>query len=357
MSKKTCIRLASGQFEKLKLEFTIVTDQLARVVIYGEQSARVQQWTVPVSSSDIVSFMMPVFEEIARHIDNQLGSSTKVILVPGGFGRSVYLLEYLKEKYEPAGLKIIGQANAVMGAYQPVSHGALLRYKDILTDGVPSKESFGIAQVEVYDKDIHHDATHFTGDKLPNGKICRNGPIPNRNIVEVDPFDGEDVVYERWCPILARGEITSPGQAFRTETWQQKMVKVNDDNLTVQVYWSERDIMEHQAIRQGKDGYSPLIRGVEPWGDELEITLPDLANLGFEAIETDNKGMVYEIYFRLVMQCEGANMSIRCQLALPGTQPYDGKYRPVGRECYADISHRKWRISCIAGGARSRTGL
>jgi len=301
-----------------------MTKELARVTIYGGQGARIQQWTVPVSSSDIVRFMTPVLEEIARHIDTQLRPNTKLILVPGGFGHSEYLLEYLQQRYGSEDLKIVGQANPAMGAYQPVSHGALLRYKDILTDGVPSKEFSGIAQVEVYDKDIHHDATHFTGDKLPNGKICRNGPIPNRNVVEVDPFDGEDVVYERWCPILARGQITSPGQALRTETWQQKMVKVNDDNLTVQVYWSERDIMEHQAIRQGKDGYSPLIRGVEPWGDELEITLPDLAKLGFEAIATDNKGMVYEIYFRLVMQCEGANMSIRCQLALLGTQPYDG---------------------------------
>lgn len=122
-----------------------------------------------------------------------------------------------------------------------------------------------------------------------------------------------------------QGELKLPGKAFKTETWQQAMVRVGEERIAVQVYWTETNIKEHDPIRQGKDGHSPLMKGIEPWGEELVMELPDLKELGFQPIQSTTKGLVYEIYYRLVMACEGANISVKWQIAHPGTEPYDGK--------------------------------
>lgn len=102
-------------------------------------------------------------------------------------------------------MQILGQATAAVGAYQPVSRGALLRYDSITERGMPASESFGIAQVETWDPLCHSDATYYKGDKLPSGKTCRAEYVMDREVVEECPFD-EDVfvVYERWCPILQK---------------------------------------------------------------------------------------------------------------------------------------------------------
>lgn len=248
----------------------------------------------------------------------------QVLIIPGGFGRSVYLLKKLRERYEP-GITVLGQAHPTVGAYQPVSRGALLRYKDIQTRGVPSKDSFGVAQVEIYDPLYHPDATFSEGDVLPNGNTCRRGTVMNKKIVDTDPFDGTDIVWERWCPIMSKGTLKLPGQAITTETWQQAMVRVGEEEISTQVYWTERKINEHDPIRQGRDADTDLRDGIEEWGDELVMKLPDLKELGFEAVKSTTKGLVYEIYYRLVMECDGANISVKWQIALPGTEPYDGK--------------------------------
>lgn len=70
---------------------------------------------------------------------------------------------------------------------------------------MPSKESLGIAQVEVYDAALHPDATFFTGEQMSSHRACRKGPIINHKIVEKDPFDNDvNIVWERWCPILKK---------------------------------------------------------------------------------------------------------------------------------------------------------
>lgn len=96
--------------------------------------------------------------------------------------------------------------------------------------------------------------------------------------------------------------------------------------MLVQVYWTERDIKDHESIRVGKDGTTPLKKGIEYWGDELEIPLPDLKALGFEEKESSTKGKVFEIYWRLTVTCRGANVEVNFQIAKPHTPPYDGKF-------------------------------
>ena len=105
------------------------------------------------------------------------------------------------------------------------------------------------------------------------------------------------------------------------------MIPVGEETLSVQVYWTESNIREHDPIRQGKDGHTPLRDGIEPWGDELVMKLPELDAMGFDPVQSTNKDMVYEIYYRLVVECDGANIKVKWQIALPGTEPYDGELR------------------------------
>lgn len=96
--------------------------------------------------------------------------------------------------------------------------------------------------------------------------------------------------------------------------------------MSVQVYWTEQNIADHDPILTGANVLESSVRpGIELWGEPLTMPVPDLEELGFEAYESEEKGLVYEIYWRLVLKCNGANVSVEWQIALPGTEPYDGK--------------------------------
>lgn len=125
----------------------------------------------------------------------------------------------------------------------------------------------------------------------------------------------------------SQGRWKAPGKAISTETWQQHYPSVEDKTVSVQVYWTEKDIKDHESIRVGKDGTIPLKKGIEYWGDALELPLPDLKALGFEEKESSTKGNVFEIYWRLTVTCKGANVEVNFQIAKPHTPPYDGKSR------------------------------
>ena len=70
---------------------------------------------------------------------------------------------------------------------------------------MPAKESFGVGQVEIYDPELHPDATYFTGEVMTNGRKCPKGPKMRTDIVEKDPFYTDlYAVYERWLPIMMK---------------------------------------------------------------------------------------------------------------------------------------------------------
>ena len=116
-------------------------------------------------------------------------------------------------------------------------------------------------------------------------------------------------------------------KTFTTETWQQYMVHADEQTMTVQVYWTELPIVEHAPILNGANVLNSDVKdGIEPWGPPLEQRLPDLEAAGFVAVDSDKRGMVFEIYYRLLLEYEGANIRIHWQIAKPGTEPYDGTY-------------------------------
>lgn len=81
---------------------------------------------------------------------------------------------------------------------------------------------------------------------------------------------------------------------------------------------------EHDPMVDGMSVIRGTIKpGIEPWGAPLVKKLPDLKALGFK-LEDSGRGKVYELLARLLLTCDGANVSINWQIALPGTAPYNG---------------------------------
>ena len=125
-----------------------------------------------------------------------------------------------------------------------------------------------------------------------------------------------------------QGDIKTPGKTFTTEAWQQYCVKLDEEELSIQVYSTEADMAEHDPILNGANIVTGTVKpGIEPWGEPLVKKLPNLKALGFDLKEGD----VYEIYYLLILTCEGANVRVSWQIALPGTQPYDGKQTSTQR--------------------------
>ena len=105
------------------------------------------------------------------------------------------------------------------------------------------------------------------------------------------------------------------------------MVPIDDQVITVQVYWTEKSMNEHDAILTGSNALNSGVReGIEPWGPPLEKRLPDPSEMGFKEEEAEHGEMVYEICFRRMLECAGANIKIRWQIARKDTQPYDGMF-------------------------------
>ncbi|KAK4958369.1 hypothetical protein LTR10_004795 [Elasticomyces elasticus] len=322
ITEPAAIRQISIRMEDIKDRFTSVNAGEEHVTLRGAQGATLAFWERPLNGRAIALLYEPVIQKIFGCIDRQLSKNTKAMIIPGGFGRSVYLLARITERYPL--LRIVGQATDTMGAYQPVARGALTRYSEIKTRGLPSTESFGIGQIEEYDENVHLDAVN---PPTPDAANPNPKATPNMSIVERDPFmRGVLNVYDRWVPILRKGEYKMPGHPITSEAWQQYYVDANQKEITQQVYWTESDIQPHERIlEQGKgelDVNARLRPDIEPWGEPLVFDVSNLQSLGFELKPSDT-GKVYEIWYRLKLTCNGANISITFQIAKAFSKLHD----------------------------------
>ncbi len=233
-------------------------------------------------------------------------------MLPGGFGQSPYLVEQLRQRYPY--IHIMARLGTATGQIQPISRGALLRYHDIEERGMPSEESFGISQTELYDAKIHPDATYCKGDEMGNGRICQRRAA-NPNVVEKFIHDpSKRVVYWRWRSILDKGAEKIPGRPVETNTWQICHVDVKTKELEQDIFWSE------QAIARSTPIYTiegPLTTGMEPFGKPLVIDLPDLGKLGFKMERHGGAEKRYKFYYRLRVKCNGANITMQFDIAGP----------------------------------------
>lgn len=190
---------------------------------------------------------------------------------------------------------------------RPVSNGALLRWVDIQPRGLNPKASFGVAQVEIFNANIHTDA------------------VATPQLIGEDDFCDDGVVFERWLPIIPQQDQTDQDQETLHDSWQYSIIPVEQRELTIQVYYTELDIAKHGRIRTGKTGESALIEGVEAWGPPLVVPIGDLADFGFVGQKGlgSYEGDVYEFYWRLRVKVKGADVSMTWELAEPNQQPFD----------------------------------
>ncbi|TKA71486.1 hypothetical protein B0A55_06946 [Friedmanniomyces simplex] len=306
------ISQASVHVENIKKEFSSPKAGTKHIIIYGSQGAKQASWERKINSKQIEGCFARVIEQIFACIDRQMTPRTKVIITPGGFGRTKYFQARLREKYPH--LRHQGLASDVVGAGQFVARGALCRYGDISPRGLPSTESLGIPQNEEYDPKVHLDATKKSGGDTRS----------------------------RFVKVYLAGEYKMPGLPYVCEKWQQYYAYPDDTHIKVQLLWTDADIKTSDRILKNGKGMleedAQLRDEIELYGKAREFPLPpDMAALGFE-LQDSNDGPVYEIYFRLTLTCDGANVKINLQFAMPHSQLYDdeGNFSPTDVELTAE---------------------
>lgn len=187
--------------------------------------------------------------------------------------------------------------------------------------GLPSTVSFGITQGENWNAKHHRNATIYPDNKLPNG-ITAHVPHKAWDIVAKDPFAKHNIVYGRWVSLVSRGTNIDPGTSHTSELWQYRILEPSQTTIHQQIYYSSYDMKDHRATLKGKfpeDGLKPYI---ERWCAPLKMELPDLLGLGFQYSSYLGKKKYIELYYRVVLECTGANMVVKLQIAAPGTQPF-----------------------------------
>jgi hypothetical protein len=131
--------------------------------------------------------------------------------------------------------------------------------------------------------------------------------------------------------IAARGVAIDPGTKHTSEAWQYYIVNRGDTTMQLQIYYTSSDINDHDPILARKTINTGLMPCIKAWGDPLTITLPDLRAMGFKPRNYTPKNQkprtgLTEIYYRVVLECTGADMVVTWQLAAPNSQPFDSKY-------------------------------
>lgn len=126
-------------------------------------------------------------------------------------------------------------------------------------------------------------------------------------------------------------KLENVGERFVNEVWQYSIVPIDRKKLDIQIYFSKLskdELQEHDAIRVGPKSSSDLKPGIEEWGPPLTIPLPDFDALNFRRIEVIRPrfvGEVYEFYWRIKLEGEGANVKFTWEMARPGSEPYDAE--------------------------------
>lgn len=283
-------RTAAERFEGFKVGFSTPIADSDWVPINGAQGARRGLWYKEVTSQQMTRFFAPVVQMVIDHINMQMTPRTNTIIISGGFGNSTYLLDRIRGHFPH--LKIMEPITGSLDSDEPVSRGALLRYKDIQTRSLTTSDSFGIGTMEVYDADTHPDATYLPGATMANGRRSRIAQPNYDDWVDKDQHDNDiDVVYERWAPILKKGGNGNLRRiANTTSTWRYHLVKLSQKTLTLQVYWTELDLKKHAPMLTMKSWDEPgvnLLPGIEKWDKPLEMRLPSLRRLNFEVKDSD----------------------------------------------------------------------
>ncbi|KAK4901815.1 hypothetical protein LTR27_001587 [Elasticomyces elasticus] len=255
-------------------------------------------------------------------------------MFPGGFGKSKLLTDRIALKWP--NLRILEFSTYAGRSGQPVSLGSLYRFYRVTTRGIGPTESYGIAQVDVFDPQRHPDACLLNANGLPSDR-------PDMKIVQRSPINNALVVWDRYVKImfqvreqrsvvLHKGNLlTRKPQDTQAEplrpVWQQLSAYPAQKVLKQQMYWTDADRQNADRIlEEGKTvtaKNAKLHRDFERYGQPMEWPLPDLKE--YELIPTW-AGPRYILYYCLTMGINGANADCECRFAEPGFEPWVGEH-------------------------------
>lgn len=118
----------------------------------------------------------------------------------------------------------------------------------------------------------------------------------------------------------SQGTLTKPDETYGANIYQVQYLYEGERRLTTSIYWTERDMEDHEAINvdghRRDDIYEWDKVTMEIGPDRLGYVLKDVPG-------TDRQA--YEIWWSLRLELRGALVGVRWQLLKEGEQPFDGK--------------------------------
>ncbi|KAK5127443.1 hypothetical protein LTR85_006782 [Meristemomyces frigidus] len=313
--------VASEAFERLKTDEPW-SPSYGKITLSGTTD---YDLVVKIDQAMMRSFFDPVVNEIIRIIDTLVSTETKVIIIPGGFGNSMYLYERLKQRFDPEDDSFSGQRITVFDSlrsageeYLPIPCGTLMRYDSISVRGVPAQYSFGVGQVEVWKPNHHPDACWQPGEADEDGEV-HDGVTWKVSKVLTDLTDDNDIVEDRWVNLLKKGTMTKPNKFFNSDTWQYQVYYVLDGptyQVDSTVYWTKGHIKDHEPIFNDDGSRRD---DIEEW-DTAVVTI-NPASIGYTQ-RTLNGRLAYVVWWRLRLECRGANIAVKWQFVEQGTEAY-----------------------------------
>ena len=242
--------------------------------------------------------------------------------MPGGFGRSDYVLKRVRAAFEDyANVEFKGQSLADTGSLEPVARGALMRYKSIETRGFDRNNYFGIAQNERFNKDIHTDSILTWGEKTSKDKTVHREWQKNMDIVQPDPYSTSDRrtwVLKRWVPLTSPNAL--PGQEVEVSAIQMNYVEPEETGILMQLFWTNRsDLKAHDRMLNGGTEDSGYQRGIEAMGEPLDMPVGNLKEAGYKAYTDPDGAYYYKVFTRVKVICDPPNVKIIWQRAGPDT--------------------------------------
>ena len=176
---ETFLARASVAFEDAKKKFPDGGD-FYYVIVHGKFKFR-ESWTMRLSKEQIEGFFDPVVKQIHAQIDAMVADDparVKCLVLSGGLGKSVYVIEHIKKRWAPTGLHVLFPIEDHKGV---VPEGALLRYTPGSIKPFGHDWSLCIVRAEDFDPKLHPDA------------------VADADLVKEDPFDGETEIVENRC--------------------------------------------------------------------------------------------------------------------------------------------------------------
>ncbi|KAK4901789.1 hypothetical protein LTR27_001561 [Elasticomyces elasticus] len=325
---------AMDQFERIKQDFEVVEDDSKYIHIHGPRRrgrGRNESCEFELRSTTIASFFDRILKKIFAAVNSQIKQVPRIkaclqyqdaMIIPGGFGKSPYLLTTIAEHYPH--ITITGQDSELVGSSQGIAHGALCRFTDFMPRRLTTSGHIGIAQAEVWDPELeeHHDATIWTGTSKLKAKA-------NESIAYQDLFNRQRFwnVPARWIRLMPKGTHYIPGQQVKSETWQQQYLEPDETEIRLPMLWTKTDIQDHMPVLATgsdiNDEDPKFVEGIELLC-ERRFKMPDLKALKFKLHKGNNSKQYYEIWYRIIMECHETRTSVSIELALPGTALYNG---------------------------------